>query len=87
MIFYPMKFRAVRIKHLIKVCSCALAPFASPLHSLSDKWVEAINAGNSLVPSLREGVYSQLLMDLTQESNATGTWVNVPELDKFLVEI
>jgi len=48
--------------------------------------VEAINAGNSLVPSLREGVYSQLLMDLTQESNATGTWVNVPELDKFLVE-
>lgn len=49
-----------------------------------DKWVEAIDAGESLVPSLREGVYSQLLMDLTQESNATGTWVDVPDLDKFL---
>jgi len=59
----------------------------APFVRVVDKWVEAINAGNSLVPSLREGVYSQLLMDLTQESNATGTWVNVPELDKFLVEI
>ncbi|MEK0195400.1 oxidoreductase, partial [Microcoleus anatoxicus PTRS1] len=35
-------------------------------------------------PSLREGVYSQLLMDLTQESHATGTWVEIPNLDKFL---
>jgi predicted dehydrogenase len=49
-----------------------------------DKWVEAIDAGESLIPSLREGVYSQLLMDLTQESNATGTWVDVPNLEKFL---
>jgi predicted dehydrogenase len=59
----------------------------APFVRVVDKWVEAINSGKSLVPSLREGVYSQLLMDLTQESNATGTWVNVPELDKFLVEI
>jgi predicted dehydrogenase len=49
-----------------------------------DKWVEAIDAGESLIPSLREGVYSQLLMDLTQESNATGTWVNIPNLEQFL---
>ncbi|NJK68302.1 MAG: Gfo/Idh/MocA family oxidoreductase [Microcoleus sp. CSU_2_2] len=49
-----------------------------------DKWVEAIDAGESLIPSLREGVYSQLLMDLTQESNATGTWVDIPNLEKFL---
>jgi hypothetical protein len=37
-----------------------------------------------MVPSLREGVYSQLLMDLTQESSETGTWVNVPDLEKVL---
>jgi predicted dehydrogenase len=49
-----------------------------------DRWVEAILAGESLIPSLREGVYSQLLMDLTQESNATGTWVDIPNFEKFL---
>jgi predicted dehydrogenase len=49
-----------------------------------DKWVEAILSGESLIPSLKEGVYSQLLMDLTQESNATGTWIDIPNLDKFL---
>jgi predicted dehydrogenase len=49
-----------------------------------DKWVEAILSRESLIPSLKEGVYSQLLMDLTQESNATGTWIDIPNLDKFL---
>ncbi|MGL5061528.1 MAG: Gfo/Idh/MocA family protein [Microcoleus sp.] len=56
----------------------------APFIRVVDKWVAAIDAGESLVPSLREGVYSQLLMDLTRESNATGTWVNVPNLEKFL---
>lgn len=56
----------------------------APFIRVVDRWVEAIDAGKSLIPSLREGVYSQLLMDLTQESNATGTWVDVPNLDKFL---
>lgn len=56
----------------------------APFIRVVDKWIEAIDGGESLIPSLREGVYSQLLMDLTQESNATGTWVNVPDLDKFL---
>ncbi|MDF0551502.1 Gfo/Idh/MocA family oxidoreductase [Kamptonema sp. UHCC 0994] len=56
----------------------------APFMRVVDKWVEAIDAGKSLVPSLREGVYSQLLMDLTHESNVTGTWVDVPDLDKFL---
>lgn len=50
-----------------------------------DQWVSAIKAGQNLVPSLREGVYSQLLMDLTHESNLTGTWVEVPGLENFLV--
>jgi predicted dehydrogenase len=56
----------------------------APFIRVVDKWVEAIDGGESLIPSLREGVYSQLLMDLTQESNATGTWVDIPNLDKFL---
>lgn len=56
----------------------------APFIRVVDKWVEAIDGGESLIPSLREGVYSQLLMDLTQESNATGTWVDMPDLDKFL---
>ncbi|MEY3867684.1 MAG: hypothetical protein RLZZ338_1575 [Cyanobacteriota bacterium] len=49
-----------------------------------DKWVEAIDQGENLTPSLREGVYAQLLMDLTQESNQTGTWVDIPDFEKFL---
>lgn len=58
-----------------------LAPFIRVV----DNWVKAINTGRSVVPSLREGVYSQLLMDLTHESHATGTWVTVPDFDRFLV--
>jgi hypothetical protein len=46
--------------------------------------VEAIERGESLTPSLREGLYSQLLMDLTHQSNETGTWINVPNLETFL---
>lgn len=57
-----------------------LAPFIRVV----DNWVKGINAGRSVVPSLKEGVYSQLLMDLTHESHATGTWVTVPDLDRFL---
>ncbi|XZN94318.1 MAG: Gfo/Idh/MocA family protein [Microcoleus sp.] len=56
----------------------------APFVRVVDKWVEAIDGGESLIPSLREGVYSQLLMDLTQESHATGTWVDIPNFDKFL---
>lgn len=56
----------------------------APFIRVVDRWVEAIDGGESLIPSLREGVYSQLLMDLTQESHATGTWVDIPNLDKFL---
>ncbi|MEA5593781.1 Gfo/Idh/MocA family oxidoreductase [Rivularia sp. UHCC 0363] len=49
-----------------------------------DQWVEAIESGESITPSLREGVYSQLLMDKSHESNETSSWVNVPSLDAFL---
>ena len=56
----------------------------APFIRVVDNWVQAIESGKSVVPSLREGVYSQLLMDLTHESNMTGTWINVPDLDKIL---
>lgn len=56
----------------------------APLIRVMEKWVESIDLGISLTPSLREGIYSQLLMDITHESNSTGTWVEVPKLDRFL---
>lgn len=56
----------------------------SPFVRVVDQWVQGIDRGESLTPSLREGVYSQLLMDLTHQSNATQAWVEVPALDKLL---
>ncbi|NET90613.1 MAG: Gfo/Idh/MocA family oxidoreductase [Kamptonema sp. SIO1D9] len=58
-----------------------LAPFIR----IVNHWVEAIDAGKSLTPSLREGVYSQLLMDLTHQSHENNSWVDVPNLDRFLL--
>lgn len=57
-----------------------LAPFVRVV----DHWVQSIEQGKSLTPSLKEGVYSQLLMDLTHQSNQTGAWVEVPTLDSLL---
>jgi predicted dehydrogenase len=57
-----------------------LAPFIRTI----DRLVEAIDSGTSLAPSLKEGVYSQLLMDLTHKSHATKSWVIVPDLDAFI---
>lgn len=56
----------------------------APFIRVVDRWVEAIQTGTECTPSLREGVYSQLLMDLAHESNATGTWVDVPDFERFL---
>ncbi|EKQ67694.1 putative dehydrogenase [Leptolyngbyaceae cyanobacterium JSC-12] len=49
----------------------------APFVRIVDRWVQGIDQGRSLAPSLTEGVYSQLLMDLAHESNLTGTWVEV----------
>jgi predicted dehydrogenase len=57
-----------------------LAPFIRVV----DRFVQGIDLGKSLVPSLREGVYSQLLMDLTQQSNESKSWINVPDLETYL---
>lgn len=56
-----------------------LAPFIRVV----DSWVQGIDTG-SMVPSLKEGVYSQLLMDLTHQSNESQSWVEVPSLEEFL---
>ena len=57
-----------------------LAPFIRVV----DQWVKGIDAGKVMMPSLREGVYSQLLMDLTHQSNEIGSWVQVPSFEAFL---
>ncbi|MCU0547899.1 MAG: Gfo/Idh/MocA family oxidoreductase [Leptolyngbya sp. Prado105] len=51
----------------------------APFIRVVDQWVLGIDRQESLSPSLKEGVYSQLLMDLAHESNETGTWVTVPK--------
>jgi len=56
----------------------------APFIRVVDNWVQGINLGTAQTPSLTEGVYSQLLMDLTHKSNDTGLWVEVPELQTFL---
>lgn len=49
-----------------------------------DQWVQGIDSQTEIVPSWREGVYSQLLMDLSHESHRRSSWVNVPDLEEFL---
>jgi len=57
-----------------------LAPFLR----LVDHWVKAIQTQQPMIPSLREGTYSQLLMDLTHQSNDQGRYVDVPDFETFL---
>jgi predicted dehydrogenase len=57
-----------------------LAPFIRVI----DRLVEALDAGESLEPSLRDGVYSQLLMDTARESARRRAWMEVPDLEAFL---
>jgi predicted dehydrogenase len=51
----------------------------APVIRVVNHWADCIRQGQSTAPSLREGVYSQLLMDLTRESHETGCWIDVPE--------
>ena len=53
-----------------------LAPFIRVI----DHWLRSIDQGVALSPSLREGLYSQLLMDLTHASHQKGSWMNVPTI-------
>lgn len=58
----------------------------APFIGVVERWVQGIDRGEVLTPSLREGVYSQLLMDLTDQSHTTDSWVDVPELEAFLAK-
>ncbi|MBW4641444.1 MAG: Gfo/Idh/MocA family oxidoreductase [Goleter apudmare HA4340-LM2] len=49
-----------------------------------NQWVQGMDSQQEIVPSLREGVYSQLLMDLSHESHRKSSWVDVPDLEGFL---
>ena len=49
-----------------------------------DTWVQGIETGNATMPSLQEGVYSQILMDLSHQSHDTSNWVDVPDLTAYL---
>jgi predicted dehydrogenase len=57
-----------------------IAPVTRVIHH----WAGCIDREQSAAPSLREGVYTQLLMELTRESHETGCWVSVPDFDEFL---
>jgi predicted dehydrogenase len=50
-----------------------LAPFIR----IVDHWVTCIDQGLTIAPSIAEGVYSQLLMDLAHESHERGLWMDV----------
>ncbi|WP_008312623.1 Gfo/Idh/MocA family protein [Leptolyngbya sp. PCC 6406] len=49
-----------------------LAPFIRVV----DHWLSDIDRGKATAPSIREGVYSQGLMDLAHQSHQQGGWVN-----------
>jgi predicted dehydrogenase len=57
-----------------------LAPFIRVV----DRWVAGIDAGEPQAPSLQEGVYAQLLMDLAHQSHEAKAWVEVPDLSAVL---
>lgn len=50
-----------------------LAPFVRVI----DHWVNCIDQGKMATPSITEGVYSQLLMDLAHQSHQRGIWMDV----------
>ncbi len=49
----------------------------APFIRIIDRWVQGIDTGHAIAPSLQEGVYSQQLMDLAHQSSERGCWVNV----------
>jgi predicted dehydrogenase len=56
----------------------------APIERVVATWAAAIETGKAIAPTLREGVYSQLVMDACWESHDRGQWVDVPSLADFL---
>ena len=52
----------------------------APFVRVVNHWVDCIDAGQTSAPSMHEGVYSQLLMDLTHRSHEGKTQLAVPAL-------
>ncbi len=50
----------------------------APTLRIIDRWIQGIDQGAALAPSLQEGVAAQKLMDLARQSNQSGQWVQVP---------
>ena len=56
----------------------------APVIRVVNQLVENIITKTNTAPLLREGIYSQLLMDLTHQSHQQKQWLKVPKLDDFL---
>lgn len=56
----------------------------APFIRVVDSWVQGIKQHQPFSPNLKDGVYSQLLMDLAHQSHNSGRWVEVPDLEQFL---
>ncbi|MGB3786954.1 MAG: Gfo/Idh/MocA family oxidoreductase [Phormidesmis sp.] len=52
----------------------------APFVRVVNHWVDCIEANKATAPAMPEGIYSQLLMELTHRSNETGKRLNVPVL-------
>jgi predicted dehydrogenase len=51
----------------------------APFINIVERWVDSIDSAKEIAPSLDEGVYSQMLLDLARFSNSNQRWVEVPE--------
>ncbi|MGB0560391.1 MAG: Gfo/Idh/MocA family protein [Spirulinaceae cyanobacterium] len=56
----------------------------APVLRVVDHWLRCIQTQTVTAPSLREGVLSQLLMDLTLQSHQQRQWVDVPSYRQVL---
>lgn len=50
----------------------------APIVRVIDTWVNAIDSGQPIAPSLEEGVYAQLVMDACWRSHEQASWVDIP---------
>ena len=58
----------------------------APVIRVMDQWATSIDQGQAFSPSFQDGVYSQLLMDLTHQSHQQRQWLTVPDLDQVLAQ-
>ena len=52
----------------------------APFIRIVDRWVQGIDRGQAVAPSLQEGLYSQQLMDLAHQSHTTGAWMQLRDV-------